>query len=145
VYSDEYAWDDSVWTMSSRNIVYSSEMLDARVQMIDSTTYWSTPEQVQIPTERERSVNPNLRNMLIVLRRIKRMVHLRTLSGLNNNREEKKTPASFVLPPFLFISRRIVQICTIRRLIKRNGGSTRDWAERQRKKSVVDKSNTRCP
>jgi hypothetical protein len=96
VYSDEYAWDDSVWTMSSRNIVYSSEMLDARVQMIDSTTYWSTPEQVQIPTERERSVNPNLRNMLIVLRRIKRMVHLRTLSGLNNNREEKKTPASFV-------------------------------------------------
>jgi hypothetical protein len=29
-----------------------------------------------------------------------------------------------VLPPFLFISRRIVQICTIRRLIKRNGGST---------------------
>jgi hypothetical protein len=30
-----------------------------------------------------------------------------------------------VLPPFLFISRWIVQNCTIQRLIKRNGGSTK--------------------
>jgi hypothetical protein len=29
-----------------------------------------------------------------------------------------------LLPPFLFISRWIVQFCTIQRLIKRNGGST---------------------
>jgi hypothetical protein len=28
-----------------------------------------------------------------------------------------------LLPPFLFISRWIVQFCTIQRLIKRNGGS----------------------
>jgi hypothetical protein len=31
--------------------------------------------------------------------------------------------ASYILPPFLFISRWIVQNCTIQRLIKRNGGS----------------------
>jgi hypothetical protein len=34
------------------------------------------------------------------------------------------TRAYIVLPPFLFISRSIVQNCTIQRLIKRNGGST---------------------
>jgi hypothetical protein len=40
-----------------------------------------------------------------------------------NQNRRLRLPNCIVLPPFLFISRWIVQNCTIQRLIKRNGGS----------------------
>jgi hypothetical protein len=53
----------------------------------------------------------------------------------------------YILPPFLFISRWIVQFCTIQRLIKRNGGSIslgHDGLENDKKKLTSDHAYIRA-